>query len=838
MTPSVTSPAAAAAIDSVAPKCCFHCGLPIPPGNPHHTLIAGNERAFCCPGCQSVCQAIHASGLEGFYARTPPEGLQARPPESGQELAHYDIDAIQEEFVDNLGAVRGIHLLVEGIHCAACVWLIERALERLPGIVAANVNLAERRLHLRWDNRVIRLSQVLERLAKIGYAAVPFDPESAEGALRRRNRALLYRLAFAGFTMMNLLWVSVALYSGADEGEFRSLFHWVGFALATPTLFYSGWPFLRGAWRGLLNRHLAMDLPIALGASVTYGYSVYVMLGANPRAEVYFDTVVNFLFVILVGRYLEALARQKAVASSQRLADLQPKVATVVRDGREERVAIRAVKAGDRLLVRPGETIPVDGAVINGNSTVNEAMLTGESLPIAKGPNDSVTAGTLNLSGALHVRAEHLLRDSALGRIIRLVEDAQVSRAPIQCTADRIVPWFVAATLGLATLTFLFWVRVDFDTALLAATAVLIITCPCAFGLATPMAVVVASGLGARYGILVKSGEALESLSRVDHLVLDKTGTVTKGQLNVAATRWLHAPAPLAELAAVERLSEHAIGQALVRYAEAKADAPRLEVGDFHQSPGLGVTGTVADRRIAVGNLAWMTSLGLAPDTPLKAAAAAFEAEGHTCVYCALDSAVVGVLALADSLRPEAPEVVAALRNQGLRVSLLTGDRLPVAQTIARKLGGIEVVAEVLPGDKANHIATLRSTGARVAMIGDGVNDAPALVSADVGIALASGTDISAESADIVLMGNHLDQIPLALALARRTLRTIHQNIGLSLAYNLLLIPLAMAAQVTPLFAAIAMPISSLVVVGNAARIRTLFRGRGAVAHGEPAKET
>lgn len=837
MTPSVTSPAAAAAIDSVAPKCCFHCGLPIPLGNPHHTLIAGNERAFCCPGCQSVCQAIHASGLEGFYARTPPEGLQARPPESGQELAHYDIDAIQEEFVDNLGAVRGIHLLVEGIHCAACVWLIERALERLPGIVAANVNLAERRLHLRWDNRVIRLSQVLERLAKIGYAAVPFDPESAEGALRRRNRALLYRLAFAGFTMMNLLWVSVALYSGADEGEFRSLFHWVGFALATPTLFYSGWPFLRGAWRGLLNRHLAMDLPIALGASVTYGYSVYVMLGANPR-EVYFDTVVNFLFVILVGRYLEALARQKAVASSQRLADLQPKVATVVRDGREERVAIRAVKAGDRVLVRPGETIPVDGAVINGNSTVNEAMLTGESLPIAKGPNDSVTAGTLNLSGALHVRAEHLLRDSALGRIIRLVEDAQVSRAPIQCTADRIVPWFVAATLGLATLTFLFWVRVDIDTALLAATAVLIITCPCAFGLATPMAVVVASGLGARYGILVKSGEALESLSRVDHLVLDKTGTVTKGQLNVVATRWLHAPAPLAELAAVERLSEHAIGQALVRYAEAKADAPRLEVGDFHQSPGLGVTGTVADRRIAVGNLAWMTSLGLAPDAPLKAAAAAFEAEGHTCVYCALDSAVVGVLALADSLRPEAPEVVAALRNQGLRVSLLTGDRLPVAQTIARKLGGIEVVAEVLPGDKANHIATLRSTGARVAMIGDGVNDAPALVSADVGIALASGTDISAESADIVLMGNHLDQIPLALALARRTLRTIHQNIGLSLAYNLLLIPLAMAAQVTPLFAAIAMPISSLVVVGNAARIRTLFRGRGAVAHGEPAKET
>lgn len=816
---------------------CFHCGLPVPSDDPHRALMGASVRSFCCPGCQAVCQAIHAAGLEGFYTRTPRDGLLAQPPEPPKDLAHYDLDAVQEEFVDSLGDERGVHLLVEGIHCAACVWLIERSLERLPGILGANVNLAERRLHLRWDNSRIALSKVLAQLARIGYAAVPFDPENAEGALRRQNRALLYRLAFAGFTMMNLLWVSVALYAGADEGEFRGLFHWVGFALATPTLLYSGWPFLQGAWRGLIHRHLSMDLPIALGASVTFGYSVYVMLSPGTAGEVYFDTVVNFLFVILVGRYLEALSRQKAIASTQRLVDLQPKVATVLRKGTETQVAIRAVQAGDLVLVRPGETIPVDGTVTHGAGSVNEAMLTGESLPVAKRIGDSVAAGTLNLSGALQVRAERLLRDSALGRIIRLVENAQASRAPIQCTADRIVPWFVTATLTLALITFLYWVRHDFDTALLAATAVLIITCPCAFGLATPMAVAVASGLGARYGILVKSGEALEAMSHIDHLVLDKTGTVTEGRLAVVASYWLRHPPPLSKVEAVERLSEHAIGQAVVLYAASQGDGARHEVMRFHQRPGLGVSGEIGGQRIAIGSYNWMKHLNIAVDGFLLAAATDFEIQGRTCVYCAVDEQAAGILAMADTLRPEATEVINSLRTQGLTLSLLTGDRRPVAETIARQLGGLEVVAEVLPEDKAARIDLLRREGVKVAMIGDGVNDAPALVSADVGIALASGTDVSADSADIVLMGNRLDQITLALALSRRTLRAIRQNIGLSLAYNLLLIPLAMAALVTPLFAAIAMPLSSLLVIGNAARIRTLFRGQRTLAEAAATRE-
>ncbi len=438
---------------------CFHCSLPVPPEAAVSGPIQGAERQFCCSGCKAVCEAIYAAGLEGFYQRTPEGEVLAPPPEIPEQLALYDLDEVQEEFVDSLGEEREIHLLVEGIHCAACVWLIENSLRRQPGVLRADANLSAKRLHLRWDNGRTELSAILQRLGQIGYAAVPYDPEVAEGQLQRQNRQLLYRMAFAGFAMMNLLWISIALYTGADKGEFRSMFHWVGFALATPTLAYSGYPFFKGAWSGLRNLHLGMDLPIAIGASITYLYSLYVTLSGTQAGEVYYDTVVNFLFVILVGRYLEAISKRQAVASTQRLLDLQPRVARVLRDGEEAIVPIRSVKPGETVLVRPGDRIPVDGRVLDGASNVDEAMLSGESEPVAKAVGDDVSAGTINGPGILRLEVTGVLRNTALGRIIRLVEEAQASKAPIQCVADRVVPWFVAVTLGLATLTFLWWLR-------------------------------------------------------------------------------------------------------------------------------------------------------------------------------------------------------------------------------------------------------------------------------------------------------------------------------------------------------------------------------------------
>ena len=824
---------------------CYHCGLPVAPEARVASRVAGAERAFCCTGCKSVCDAIHAAGLEGFYQRTPEGEVFGPPPEPPKDLALYDLDEVQQECTGVQGDEREINLLVEGIHCAACVWLIENSLQALPGVDEARVNLTGRRLKLRWDNRRLQLSPALRRLGEIGYAAVPFDPEAAEGALARHNRALLYRMAFAGFAMMNLMWISIALYTGADQGEFRSLFHWLGFAIATPTLAYSGWPFYRGAWIGVRNRSLSMDLPIAIGASITYLYSLYVTVTGTTVSDVYWDTVVNFLFVILVGRFVESISKRRAVAATQRLLDLQPRVATVLREGEEAVVPIRAVKLGETVLVRPGEKIPVDGRVVFGESSVDESMLTGESTPVLKHSGQTVCAGTLNGPGALQVEVEGLLRNTALGRIIALVEDAQASKAPIQCTADRIVPWFVAATLTLATLTFLWWIRSDFEVALMAATAVLIITCPCAFGMATPMAIAVASGLAAREGILIKTGAVLESLSSIDHFVFDKTGTLTEGRpavtaVHAAAGVWATTASEtigepevrevLAVLAALERFSEHPVAAAVLDLcARQGIDHGGREVVGIEVRPGLGILGRVDGRRVIAGTSAWLDRHGVEAVPALAEACWGLEGAGASVLEVAVDGRRVLVLGVEDRLRPEAAQVVAELREQGIRVTLLTGDRRAAAERIAERLGGVEMIAEVLPEDKDRVVAELQRGGGRVAMVGDGVNDAPALVRADVGIAMGSGTDVSIASADIVLMRSDLGKVSQAAALSRRTLQTIRQNIGISITYNSIMVPLAMAAMVTPLVAAVSMPLSSLAVIGNSARIRSLFQGgRGA----------
>ncbi len=819
---------------------CFHCGLPLPEGEEVTATIDGEERQFCCIGCRAVCEAIYSAGLEGFYQRTPDDILLAPPPELPKELALYDLDEVQEEFVDGLGDSRQINLLVEGIHCAACVWLIESTLHRMSGVEDAKVNLTGRRLHLKWNNSRLKLSKILTSLGAIGYAATPFDQEAAEGSLKRENQKLLYRMGFAAFAMMNLFWVSVSLYAGADSGEFRGLFHWVGFAIATPTILYSGYPFFKGAWSGLRSLHLGMDLPIAIGASITYLYSLYVTVNGTPNGEVYWDTVVNFMFVILVGRYLEAISKRQAVAATQRLLDLQPKGATVLRDGKEEIVPMRAVKVGELVLVKPGEKVPVDGVIIDGASSLDESMLSGEPKPMNKGIGDRVSAGTINGHGILQIEVEGLLKDTALGRIISLVEEAQASKAPIQCVADKVVPWFVAATISLALATFLWWLSTDFELALMAATAVLIITCPCAFGLATPMSIAVASGFGAKHGILVKNGEVLETLSAINHFVFDKTGTLTEGRMTVgsikmAATAWRRGDEEvpqevrmlLADLLAVERFSEHPTAVAIVECADDLGVSDRaLKASGFDNKPGFGISAMVDGRTVLAGTPGWMEHNGVTREPEFDMVAQKLDEMGIGSLRCAVEGRELALIAVEDRIREDAPQMVKDMQQDGISLTMLSGDRRSTAEAIARRLGdGMDVIAEVLPEDKDRVIGELQSERHKVAMVGDGVNDAPALVRADVGIAMGSGTDVSIASADIVLMSSELRKVRLAADLSRRTLRTIRQNIGISITYNVIMVPLAMAAFVTPLVAAVSMPISSLLVIGNAARIRTLFRG-------------
>ncbi|MGA7594597.1 MAG: heavy metal translocating P-type ATPase [Gallionella sp.] len=806
---------------------CFHCGLPVFTGASYRTQLGEVERNFCCLGCQSVCTAIFQAGLQGYYQRTPEGVLLAPPPEPPKDIDIYDLDEVQQEFITRSGDVRDIHLLVEGIHCPACVWLIERVLQREPGVQTANVNLTAKRIHLRWNNNLNKLSNLIRALARIGYSAVPFDQENAEGAIKKANRSMLFRLFFAGFAMMNLIWISIALYSGADKGEFRDFFHWMGFALATPTLLYAGYPFYRGAIGGLRVGRLTMDLPIAIGVSVTYAYSTYITVMANKAGAVYFDTVTNLIFVILIGRYLEGMFRHQALSASKRLMELQPRVATVMLDGKENITPTRAIKPGDHVLIKPGYKVPVDGIVLEGQSAIDESMLSGESEPVGKSAGAKVTSGTLNTSGALLVEVSSTLQNTTLAKIIRLVEEAQASKAPIQRLTDTIVPWFVLVTLICATLTFFIWYDRSFEVALMAATSVLIITCPCALGMATPMSVAVASGLGARNGILVKNGLVLETLSRVTHFVFDKTGTLTEGKLSVAFMRTASGfdeSEILRSAAAVERYSEHGAAKAIIAEAEKRqVNFHHVAVQGFHATAGLGVQAVMHGETVLLGSLEWLTRGGVIPDAELHAHALELEAQAMSCVHCALGNVHVAVFALADRLRDDAQQLVNELRVAGIGMTLLSGDRKAVTESIARQLGGMEVIAEVLPQDKDRVIQRLQQRGAVVAMVGDGVNDAPALIRADVGIALGSGTDVSVESADIVLMHNELDKVRLATLLSRRTLLTIKQNIGLSFAYNVIMVPLAMMAKVDPVVAAVSMPISSLVVIGNAARIRNLF---------------
>ncbi len=776
----------------------------------------------------TVCKVIHEAGLDGFYDKLAQrESLLAPPPDMPSDIDQYDLDEVQQEFVHKHGD--GSHeaiLLVEGIHCAACVWLIEKTMGAMPGVLMAEVNLAHKRLLIRWSPEKVSLSNILRRLAAIGYAAMPFNQETAEGQSRRTNRQLLFRLAFAGFGALNIMWISIALYAGAfsaGDSDMAHFFHWVSFAIATPVLLYSGGPFLSGAFKAVRFGQLNMDVPIAIGALATYTYSLWqTILG---HEHVYFDTVVSFLFIILVGRYLEALAKRNASSATIRLMELQPRMATRLRvdqaDGNtEERVAVRKLQPGDTVLVRPGDKIPADGVIVDGESHVDESMLTGESHLIHKYPGERLAAGTVNGEAALQMRVEHMGSGTALSRIIHLVESAQGSKAKVQQLADRIVPWFVFATLLLAALTFAYWLQHDFDTALLAAAAVLIITCPCALGLATPMAIAVAAGFGAKHGLLVRNGEALEHLAGINHVVFDKTGTLTEGAMRVVdqqcfAGQDIESMLKLA--ASLELQFSHPLARAIVRAAE-ESHLSVLPCENPRQVQGFGVTGEVDGCQVALGDERLLNHLGVSMDANQDIAW--HEGFSGATIWMVVDGELRGCFMIEDRLREGVDELTSMLANLGLGMTVLTGDTASAAARLAEALKGVEVIGEVLPEDKADKIRQLRKEGKRLLMVGDGINDAPALALADASMAMGSGTDVSMECSDFVLMGSELNRIPLAIALAGQTLRTIRQNLGLSLAYNVILVPMAMAAWVTPVLAAIAMPVSSLLVIGNATLIR------------------
>ena len=663
------------------------------------------------------------------------------------------------------------------------------------------------------------------------------DAEDAEAAARRAEvRDLIQRFVVGMALSLPVVAAVMADNLGASWVPGLLLNRWVELALIAPVMGWVGWPIHRTGWLALGHRAADMNSLITLGTIAAFGYSSFVtvapsLVPADVR-DVYFEAVGVIITLITLGRLLEARAKAGTGEAIRRLIGLQPRTARVVRDGVETEIAIADVVQGDVVQVRPGEKVPVDGAVVEGHSTVDESMVTGESMPVEKGPGDVVIGATLNQTGAFRLRATKVGRDTMLAQIIRLVQAAQSSKAPIQRLADAVSRWFVPSVVFAAIATFVVWFDVGpapaFTSALVAAVAVLIIACPCALGLATPLSIMVATGKGAEAGVLIRSAEALETAHKLDTLVLDKTGTLTKGKpalTDVVTAAALDEHELLALVAAAERSSEHPLAQAIVAGAIDRG----VIVGEpdaFDSVTGKGVLATVAGRRVLVGNRRLLADDGVDP-AALDDTVVRLSAEGKTPMLVAVDGSAAGVVAVADTLKDDAASAVATLRRLGLEVVMLTGDNRRTAETVARAAGVDRVLAEVLPGDKAAEIRRLQAEGRKVGMVGDGINDAPALAQADVGIAIGTGTDVAIEAADVTLISGELEGLVTAIALSKATMRNIRQNLAFAFGYNALGIPVAagvlypvIGLLMNPMIAAAAMAASSLSVVSNANRLR------------------
>jgi P-type Cu+ transporter len=745
-------------------------------------------------------------------------------------------------------SLQTVELPISGMSCVGCAKSIELALSRKSGVQSSAVDFPNNSVVITFDNSQIQRNEVIETIRQSGFEVVEASQnQSLEDALQTANQA-------ENLAQWNRLWVGLvftiplfALSMARDFGLIGhwSHAHWVNWffgLLATPVQLYVGWDYYRSAFNSLRNRFANMDVLVSLGSTTAYVYSVMVAVALSNGSKawgehVYFETSATIITLILVGRIVEQMAQGKTSAAIQNLLGLQAKMARVERQGTTVDVALNQVVVGDLVIVRPGERIPVDGFVISGASEVDESMLTGESLPVSKSQGMSVVGATMNRNGLLKIEARKLGNESALAQIIQQVKKAQSSKAPIQLLADRISNVFVPIVIAVAVLTFCVWYFAfgDFTSGLLRMISVLIISCPCAMGLATPLAVMVGMGRGAERGILFKSSEALQLASSLTDIVLDKTGTITEGKLSVTdvvTVSGKSASSVLAVAASVEQGSEHPVAAAI----QAKALSEGLILlrsDEFLSSAGKGVSGKAGNQTIHVGKRAWMVELGL-EITELEARALELEKEAKTVLWVASNQSVVGLIAVADSLKPSSKAAIDQLKAMGLRAMMITGDNRHTAAAIAQQVSISETMAETLPGEKSARVRELQAQGKVVAMVGDGINDAPALAQADVGIAIGTGTDVAIESADITLLRGDLSSVSPAIRLSAATMRNIKQNLFWAFAYNIALIPIAAGAlagfsflpvmfrELHPILAALAMILSDLIIVTNALRLRTI----------------
>ena len=797
---------------------CFHCGLPVPEDADYRVEIDGQAHELCCHGCQAVAQAIVDGGLTSFYRHreTPSRKPEDLIPEALQRFELYDQPALQQSFVQAADADhKTASLILEGITCAACIWLNERHVNALPGVIDFSVNYSTHRARVTWDDNQLHLSDILKAITAIGYVAHPFDPGRQEAVHKQEKSKALRRLAVAGLGAMQVMMLAVAMYAGDYYGmdaQLRSFMRWISLLLTLPVVLYSASSFFVTAWRDLRRRQLSMEVPVSLAIGGAFAASIWSTLTAG--SEVYFDSVCMFAFFLLASRYLEMGARHRAGEAAEELVKLLPATATRLTEVGETVVAVSELLPGDRVLVRPGETIPADGMVLDGRSSVDESLLTGESMPRPREAGDELIGGSVNVESPLTLRVDKVGEETMVSAIVRLLDRAQAEKPSVARLADRIAGWFVAALLLIATGVAAWWMQTSPEHAFAVTLSVLVVTCPCALSLATPTAVTAASGALTKMGLLTTRGHALETLAQVSHVLFDKTGTLTRGLLQLANVTVL-APQRIDEarsraLAAVlESGSEHPVAKALTAHAERG-----FAVEGLTSQPGQGMQGEIEGRRYRIGNPAYVAELsGVVPPETAS--------DDATLVMLGDADGLLASFALRDELRSDAAVAVGRLRELGLQVEILSGDALGPVQRVANDLGVEHARWGMRPDDKLARVRELQAAGHRVAMIGDGVNDAPVLAGADVSIAMGQGAQLAHATADMVVLSERLGVLPDGVAKARATRSVIKQNLTWAILYNVAAVPMAAAGLVAPWMAAIGMSGSSLVVVFNALRLKS-----------------
>ena len=769
---------------------------------------------FCCNGCQGVYHLLKEDGLDSFYEKIGNSKI-APPLQIESDSSSFDMESFKQRYIKTTAdGFSSVDLVIEGIHCAACIWLNEKVLANTEGIVDATINFTNNKAKIIWDEDTIALSKVIDTIRNIGYNAYPYDRTQEDIKATKNKKDYFMRMAIAVFASMNIMMIDVAKYAGFFTGmkeETLHLVHIAEFIFATPVLFYSGWIFFKGAYYGLKNRIVNMDLLVSAGATLTYIYSLYVLFGG--RGHSYFDSVAMIITFVLVGKYLEVIGKKNAIDTMDKIRSQVPHEATIVEDGVKKVVPLDVINVGDIIEVKRGEKATVDGILIGSTATFDESSLSGESLPVEKREGDTIYSGTINSGKVIRYTATKNYANSTLSNIVNLLEDSLASKPQIEDTTNELSKYFSITILLLSIVTFAgwYWYGGDFEEALIVAISVIVIACPCALALATPIASLIGISWAAEKGLLFKEAKFIETFSKADTVVLDKTGTITEGKLDVKKVTGEINADILPALYALSDGSTHPVSLAIKKYLEKNFDSiETVELTNVEQIEGKGLKAYYGDRMIVAGNSRLMDELNI--DFSFDTV--------YTVYHFALDDKVILSFELDDNLKDGIKKLITYLSDINVNVIMATGDNDKVASRVAKSIDLKEYRAELSPIDKANYVKSLKDEGKKVVMVGDGINDALALSHADVAIAMGSGADVALAVSDVVILNNSLKAIEDSFVISRRTFKFIKQNLALSLVYNVITIPIAMAGYVIPLVAALSMSLSSLLVVGNSMRIK------------------